>query len=403
MRIALSFILVVALAATGSAQYAHGDMIVLDQNSTSSTWSLLGITPQGQVYTVTPSLTLSAWSVMPAPDNRSMWVSGKGINGYTTSSVAPDGTITNVNVDFNNLFGAMDVDDTGAAVLGNLVGPELLRYQQNQLTTIFSGSPLGSTIGGGIDTASGDFIIVQSGSVVRATLTTPVQVSTLVSMPSRGGTGGAHYDPDNASMLLGYGTSLHQLSLTSPPALVTINVSAGGSIGGLDRDVRNDEFAIAVSGTTPRVLRYDGRQQSITSIIPLTGSAPTGVAIASSRFLAAGAPATPGASFPMLVSSPNEVGAAYVTALSFGLSTGAPLPGGKRLYLVPDALFQLSLTNAGIFRNFQGTLNSRGEGYPILDLPNIGALSGIRFYATAATLYPSGIGLVTEPVGITIR
>jgi len=105
----------------------------------------------------------------------------------------------------------------------------------------------------------------------------------------------------------------------------------------------------------------------------------------------------------MLVSSPSDAGDRYVTAVSFSLSAGIQFPTGHRLYLVPDLLFQLSLTSSGIFRNFQGTLNARGEGYPILDVPNLAGLRGARFYAAVATLNAQGIGLVSEPIGVTIR
>jgi len=87
-------VLLAVAASFSAAQYTPGDVVVTDQRPVGSTWPVWGITPQGSVYTVTSSLSFFGWSIAPGPDNRTVWVSGTGRQGASTTRSSPSSSGT---------------------------------------------------------------------------------------------------------------------------------------------------------------------------------------------------------------------------------------------------------------------------------------------------------------------
>lgn len=398
-------------------QYTAGDTVVTDQTSIGSNWPLWGITPSGKLYTVTASLPLYAWSITPAPDNRSLWVSGKGNAGYTTATVAPDGTITNINVDFQNLFASMDVDGNGNLILGNLVQPEIKKrsFGGSTFTTLHVGAPLSNIQGGGLDLQSGDLLLVDSAGLFQARLYPGVTVSTVVtSIPRPQNGAGLHADPDSGTLIGSWGNAVYRVSPGSPGLLTTVwTAPPGQSLGALDRDPADGWYvmpsaASSISAQTSAVYRFDTRTSTLITLatFPSTLRAqPLAATVAGSRHLCGGggAEAQPGMPFTLLVSSPNEPGVPYVVACSFGYGPGIPVGKGRKIYLTVDAFFLYSLKNLGIFTNFQGILGSKGEAIATLRIPRIAQLSGFRFYAAAITINQGRFSVISDTLGVTIQ
>ncbi|MBN2492116.1 MAG: hypothetical protein JXQ29_14815 [Planctomycetes bacterium] len=423
-RVSISLLVALALALaalSSAAQYAPGDVIVTDQNSSfPSSWPLWGITPQGKVYTVSTSLSFYAWSVAPAPDNRTLWASGKGIQGLTTATIAPDGTITNFHIDFNHLFTCIDVDSAGDAILGNLVNPSINKFSLVSpstiytLSTLYSGPPFSSIQGGGIDLATGDFVVVDSNgpNIYQVSLFPRPSVSTVIARIGGIGNGlGLHADPGTGTMVGSWGSGIYRLVPGSPGILTTLKTGVGlGTLAALDRDPWDGQFVIPSWSTTSTqpavVLRFDAASGAITTLAQLPAIhrvMPMAATVAGSRHLCATGAALPGKTFSMMVSSPNEPRAFYAVAVSLSVGPGIPVGGGRRVFLTPDDLFHYSLTNSGIFSGFQGVLGGGGEAIAKMSIPSVGALSGLRFFAAVVTIQQNQISVISDPLGVTIQ
>ena len=201
------------------------------------------------------------------------------------------------------------------------------------------------------------------------------------------------------------------MRLGPPPLLKPILTGAPlFQLGALDRDPGDGLYVIpCMDQTTPQnnaMLRLDARTGSLTSIVRLpvsAGAHPHAVTVAGSRHLCGVNQPRPGALYNLLVSVPREPGALYVVGASFGFRPGIAVGGGRKVYLNPDALFQYSLLNTGIFSGFQGTLNARGEGAASIAIPPVAGLSGHRFFAAVMTIWNGSISTLSEPLGITIQ
>ena len=401
----------VALPASG--QYAHGDTVVTDQTNIGSNWPLWGITPQGKIYTVTANLPLYAWSIAPAPDNRTLWVSGKGNAGYTTSTVAPDGTITNILVSMQNLFSSIDVDGGGNMILGNMVQPVINKYAGSTFTTLYSGAPFTNIVGGGLDLYTGDLMVVDATGIYQAHLHGTVQVSTVIAPITRPrNAAGLHDDPETGTLVGSWTSAIYRLAPGTPGLLTTLRtVPATEYLGALDRDPYDGCYVIPCTASSlaarpSAVYRFDARTATLTTLAVFTGSptpTPLAATVASSRHLCGGNEARPGQAYTLLVSSPNEPGALYVVAASFGFGPGIPLGSGRKVYLSPDPLFYYSLQNTGIFSGFQGLIGPKGEAIATLQIPKLPQLSGFRFFAAAVTINQNQISVISDTLGVTIQ
>jgi hypothetical protein len=104
-----------------------------------------------------------------------------------------------------------------------------------------------------------------------------------------------------------------------------------------------------------------------------------------------------------MVSFPNEPGTAYAVGYSFGMRPGIAVPDGRRIYLQPDPLLTLSLTDPVMFPGGQGVLNALGEAVARMRVPNLAGLSGRRIFAVAVTISGGQIRTISAPIGVTIQ
>jgi hypothetical protein len=220
---------------------------------------------------------------------------------------------------------------------------------------------------------------------------------------------GACFDPANnwlietkTTQILRFDVSTSKLVTPTP----TLPVAATGC-GHIARDPNTGLFLITgfVQGAGSLLFRYDATSNVITTTYTMNhASASFGgsVAIAGSRHLASLGPAGPGQTIRLRVSSLNEAGRTYVTALSFGFRPGIKI-GGRTVFLNPDPLFFTSILGGGIFSNLAGVLDRNGEAFPTIQVPNIPGLSGQRIYAAAITVVPSTINTISHPIVITIQ
>jgi len=110
------------------------------------------------------------------------------------------------------------------------------------------------------------------------------------------------------------------------------------------------------------------------------------------------------------LSFPGEAGRAYAVGFSVsGIRPGIPLPDGRVVSIVPDALTAASLTGGipGVLDRTVGTLDARGKATVNVDTNRFGsALKSLRLWAAAVVLdpqAPSGVAQVVGPTVLTIR
>jgi len=114
---------------------------------------------------------------------------------------------------------------------------------------------------------------------------------------------------------------------------------------------------------------------------------------------------SPGTSFHLHLSVPQESGASYVMAAALSPRPGIRTPN-HRIQLQPDGLFLTSLTTPSVFEGFRGTLDANGIAEAAIHVPAIPMLQGLRVFVSFVTLRagaPDGISTVSNLVGFTIH
>jgi hypothetical protein len=403
-RTALTVGLITVLVPSVISQYTAGDLVVNGLQCT-----LFGVTSQARVYTVTswyPNLA-RAQPLACAPDNRAIWaVLNPSPLGPNVVSVAQNGTITTLQM--ANMLQVMDFDGAGNAILRDtLSGTTILKFRAGRLTTLYSNLPFQFVGGGSIELATGDLIATSwnPAGILRFSLHGAPRWSTVMQLihgPQR-----VVNDPETGGMLGITDYYVFHATLGPTPSVTPLVWASGGlRFGWPVRDPRDGRYIIPYhTGRNPLLLRLDARTKAVTTLVQLPRSVvnSTAVAIAGSRHLCGLNDARPGGLYSMLVSSPNEAGAPYTVALSFGFRPGIPVGGGRKIYLSPDPLFLASATGRGPFYGFQGTLDARGEAVAAVAIPNLAGLSGRRFFASAVTVVKNRISVVSDPLGVTIQ
>jgi len=401
--VGLAFVTLTCIPA--AAQYNPGDVVFPDFINQ----RLLGITSQGRVYTVTSALGVAGWTATPGPLNRSVWVSGN--LPFATVQVDQKGTVVRLST---LCFYAMDVDSSGNVVGG--AGSQIVKVNSGKVTSLWSGPPFSGICGGGIELQTGDLILADPSHIHRVVLHGNVKVSTILSIGSGVGHN-LHSEPETGTMIGSWWNGLFRLRLGPSPGMSTLYVGTPfSSVVGLDRDPSDGSYVIANGcrdfNTASAVFRLDARSKAIATLASFSckfpyppGTVfPTAVTLAGSRHLCGINDARIGTAYRLQVSSPNESGAVYAVAISFGFRPGIPVgKSGRTVYLNPDPLFHYSLSNSGICSGFQGRLNSAGEASASIAIPNIPSLSRLRFFACAVTIVNNQISVISDPLGVTIQ
>ena len=101
----------------------------------------------------------------------------------------------------------------------------------------------------------------------------------------------------------------------------------------------------------------------------------------------------------------NDANAAYYAGASLGTSPGFQLPGGRTVPLNLDAIFFLVYTEQGrqnYFHNFNGYLDSNGDGTFQVTVPGDPAFIGLEIYFAFVTVTAQGFGTISNTAKIKI-
>jgi len=403
-----SFLLLVALSAP--AQFRPGDIIAAPGVLANGVRKLLGITPTGVAYTLnTPPIDFVG-SMLPSPDNRTIWFSGYGPNlAPGTYQIDPNGTVTSI----SKALWLLEADGAGN-ILGYDPGYGIVRLRRGPvISTIYSSSTF-FYLAAGIDLASGDLITDQGQYLERLTLfgtpkriqllskTAALFLSKLESIPTTGyllGSPSSHHPEVLRLQLRPFVnvTTLKSWPNLPPLADVTFNPDFQTTIL---------PFSFAIPNIQHTLLAFDSTSATVTRTLFASPSSMNlrvdRVTVAHSRHLAATSQARTGGVYSLLVSSPAEPGASYVVAMSFGFGPGLQIADGRKIPLKLDPLFYLSLSGAPLFSRFKGLLDSHGEATASMTIPAIPQRSGVRFFSACVTILNDRISMVSAPVGATV-
>jgi len=400
--------LISVLAGALAGQANPDDLIV----TTNSQTYLLAVDGKGTPKTFA-NVGLRAQCITEGLLNRGVLIGSQSLPGDLVH-VSLTGVATTI-VKAGPLVVDLDVDGEGN-YLGAGFGPG--GKSQNAVFTISptgvittliqGGSPFGKIYAMALDTFSGDVVVFDgAGYILRITRDAKPIVTTIISGITTGGNGGLHPWYGGHGQLLGVWnqTAVHRLTLGGTKPVTTLKSGAPLVwLSDVEYDPASGQYLLVdLKNSQGSVYRFDPLTSAVTSVVNFTGIRPTQVAVAAGRHLSALGPARVGQTYQLKVSMPQHAGAFYLTALSFGFAPGIPLPGGVTVYLNPDALFFLSLSNPPIFTNFQGSLSATGEAAPAVAIPNVPLLAGLRFFA-AAVAFNGAVPLrASEPLGFTIR
>jgi hypothetical protein len=269
----------------------------------------------------------------------------------------------------------------------------------SQLTTLVSGIP--GAVAMEEDLATGDLLVAdQTGDVHRVTRNGTITSVTRGAFPAAPGVRSKmHTYFRDGSVIATWGNQVYQFD---PRLGATSTLVSGGSASyiGLDHDPIHGQF---YRGDSNALVRYNpGNGQTALIRQWTTLFTVSDVATWGSRALTGQGSPRPGSAYPIHLGLFSESGRAYQAACSFGTLFGIPTPAG-RIPLDPDALFFLSLANPVAFQGFAGFLSRSGTARLTVNLPNIGALRGLRFFAAAITYDAGGIRRISEPLGVLIE
>jgi len=250
------------------------------------------------------------------------------------------------------------------------------------------------------DLVTGHFLVADAtGTIHRVTRSgqiTSVAKGVFPAMPTVRSK--MHRDFTDGSVLETWGNSLFRYD---PNTGTTATLLSGGTTShvGLDHDPVNGDY---YRGDTTALLRYDPSTGQAKQLRQYGMYSLSDVATWGGRILTGTGPCKPGAVYPIHLSLYSECGRYFQAAASFGTLFGIPTPGG-RIPLDPGPLFFFSLANPMVFAGFSGQLSRSGTASLRVNIPNVPALKGIRFYVAMVTYDATGIRKISEPLGMTIE
>ena len=399
-------IAMVLLAGPATAQFGPGDAVV---GVADTTHHLLVVQPNGTWSTLVTLPWGPMWDLIPSADNQSVWLASFGAaNGVF------DITLTGVVTTMIPLTGkespaSLVLDGNGDLYISG-VSTNVYKHSGG-VTSPYVAGIHGALFGSTIDLNNGDLVIAVGNGVVRIpTYGTPGWSWLRQDSSGSQAPQGIAYDPATNVLVETRTNQIWRHDLTSGKLLST-SPSFPGPVTGLGHvahDPISGQFLISgFDQTTGSLLfRYDATANAITTMFVMKHAAQASfggsVALAGSRYLSTLAPTGPGQTLKMRVSSPNDAGQSYVAALSFGFRPGLVV-NGRTIYLNPDALFYTSILAPGMFQNFVGMLDSRGEAIASVQIPAIPSLSGTRIYASVVTVVQGALNVISDPIVITIQ
>jgi len=421
-RVAISVLLVILLAATVVPGQPHGHGWIFTAAQSAPAPALGRIAPQGTMSTlVTQSVlggtTRAVGGAMSAGNSHHLVAitstavhqsllivdgTGKIIRTLTVSPLPPSqgGYVTDV---------VMDQDGDFIVLEGPGGGQSMALYrldQQLNLTTLHSGSPLIRPAALTVDIDTGDFMVLDPGRLYRVKPDgSSITTVGLFRVPVLG----------QVTQDIATGDFFAGSNLAQEPGAVIVRMTAGGTAStflgagfgsctavAADRaSAPASRLAFAVPGGNAGVYFVDVASRAITTLLKGPNLGYThlwpdrGNNLSTTRM-------TGKLTWTLALDFPGDGGLAYAVGLSVtGVRPVLPLPDGRRIPLVLDALTPLSLSGrlAPIFTGHAGRLDPAGAATATLN--SLPAFQGLRLWAIALTLDPQaplGIRTISDPV-----
>jgi hypothetical protein len=170
----------------------------------------------------------------------------------------------------------------------------------------------------------------------------------------------ANEDSNDVSVLLGTGIGGFLAAATVP-----VGANPDGLAGGdIDGDGDMDFVTSNRNANSVTVLRN------------------TTLAAATAPTMTVGGPVAVGQATPVLLSSPQDAGMFYLSALSRFAGPSIPLGDGRSIPLGPSDVLDFTLGSNPVYQDSFGVLGGSGHAFARLVLPNTPLLNGFTFYGT---------------------
>ncbi len=406
-RLAIAMIACCAMGWTASAQFTAGDVIVADIGP--GLWRIEPNTTLSSIpIRVSPPFVPHDVAAHPTQTDVMFTFSGfAGGNGFGWID-APGSTYIARSSSSNPRW-IVDVTGHGQTVLAPIGGGVVESLDAIRTSTTIATVPE-DIRGAAVDVLTGDILVVDGAtrSVVRIDYATGARsrvAGGLPSLPSvNGPIVGMHFDPTTSAMFVCYASGIYRVGQAAGSYTTLLRGAPFTAIGNPDYEPQSGILLVPNAATPAAVFGVDPRTATVTTVRAFPPTAlPAAVAASASRQLAARGTIIPGGAIGLDLTVLTDPGATYVIALSFGHGPGIPIGGSRRVYLVPDGLFRLSLLNAGLFANLQGVLDASGRALGTVQIPALPGLRGVRLFAAAVTIVGATPSTVTETIGITIR
>ncbi len=329
--------------------FAGGIDFDYDGNVICSGASLVRIFPIGGFSTIVSTLAASAYAVEVGPQGN-YWVAS--LSGGATGVVEYDRTGNTVRmfqfaqrpwgIGYDSQNDSFFVTGTSAMYKLDRVSGAITTLAATGGSFYQEGHATGGIFYVGDDTLNGVLTCDRTGTVNTLWSGTPMADPEGVDAYANGDLLIA--DDSGAG-----GDSLFVVTTGSTPQLTTLAV--GGIFSDLNCCAVRPDIVIARRGANPRV------GQTVTLDVTSTGAA----------------------------------GEQYIFASSLSANNGIILPGGRLLPIDLDGLFGVTVNNSlpGIFMNYRGTLDDKGQATLSVAIPNINAFVGISFYTAGIATHPN--------------
>jgi len=401
--------LVVALACAAAAQVLPGDFLISDGAFPTR---LIAVQPGTSMVTPIAGFTGGfAAEAMMARNNRDYIVAFAG-NPSAILHVSTTGQVSTI---FSGSpLGAchgLCLEQVDGYVIANTSITGVYRARTSgQLDTLYTGSPMLKSRAVDTDIDTGDIFSIDANSnLYRVNAGGGIAVAATGLSP-----------PDNAALasdwrsgdvFVGIAANIFKVNpVTGIVATVWPGTAPISYVTGIRVDDADGSLIVCSATNNPGlasgVFRMSRSGAILATLARLPTNSPTGMDVVGSRPLSGNGDARPGNTYFLDLDVPTAGGLSYVMAASLGVRPGIPLPDGRTIPLNIDPILLLSLSTPAIFQNFQSVLDPSGHATANVNIPAILALTGVRLYFAGVVIdpsSPSGIRVVSNPWGVTIR
>jgi hypothetical protein len=401
-------VVVTPLSPTGVAGTPENVLLPANNNAASNSEPLL-VSPNGRVIALRGTLINGDLAMVPVDDTGD---AGTAINvSFTLSNFIPSGSPPPF-MSPNGRF----VGSAGSATIGDLV---ITEFNYDAALNSVSATPRNVLFPNQENRRNGaDFSVSEDGAVIATYGADTNQADLIVvTVDPFGSSGGVFTIPfpsfNNASP--------DSLRPVVDPGATWVAAPGNATIGDLVLvNLVRDPNCVLVPGTietrllafnnnfdlNPVDLRLSPNRQYIYGL----GSDPAGdlafVPFDDARVYPL-APACLGQALPLRFRAPDDPFANYQAAVAFGRCPGISVDVNRRVDLVDDLLFRLSITPMDpAFFGFSGQLGPNGNAFGAMFLPLVPEARGIPLHFAFVVLDPfdpSGVGTISRSTSVTLR